>query len=522
MHVALVMRAADGRELARGEGTAPFLYRAVHDAVDKLRGPSGVPASDEPSPDVGAWLGTSAMSAVLDLQDTTIACRVEAVATCREECQRAKAHTELTPAMQAFVRSYCAVMLHEPPPGDLPPLDRSSGGSVVATAGGRIFADQNDAETDAALAEALDRETSPARRATLLCEQVLAASDSAVRRERGLLALQEDPEDADPRCSAWHDMPFAWTDTSYAPAYAAWAPWDSLAQDRLGDLEHQSLTYARRAYVLAPDQSAWSGSLCHRLFTAGLRVEAASILPHATAPYLQVEALAAEARFAASLDRAHALLSTSIHDRKPMASVFIAASEASVALVLERPPPDADAVVRAFVEAEPPRVLQAVNGFLGVITVCLAAPSDLAARCIARVDAAQKRGYLGGVFALGTGVIAGARRYVAHDFAGAAAAWKPLLRAPGDPLAPLRDAVANALDRSGDSELADKVDAPSVAGAGMFNGADLSVVRTALRAEKRGDHARARELAQRAVDAWAVADAPVPSLAAMRKILARP
>jgi hypothetical protein len=154
--------------------------------------------------------------------------------------------------------------------------------------------------------------------------------------------------------------------------------------------------------------------------------------------------------------------------------------------------------------------------------VCTAAPGKVAERCLATVDALQKRGYLSGVFALDTGVIAGARRYVAGDFAGAAAAWKPLLRAPGDGLGALRDVVATALDRAGEPDLAEKVDAPSLAGAGTFNGADLAFVRAAIRAEKSGDHARARALAQRVVDAWAVADAPVPSVVEMRKILARP
>jgi hypothetical protein len=522
MHVTLALQALDGRELARGEGSSPLLYRAVDAAFAGLRGPQGLPASDEPSAPAKEWFGASSATAVLALQDLASACRLEAQPTCQEECTRIQARTDFTPTMLSFLEGYCATLLRRPRPEGPLPLDGSSTAAVFASVGARVVHDRNDGETDRLLAEALERETAPARRGPLLCEQLLSASDAADRRAKALLALQEDPEDGDPRCSSWRELPFAWTDTTYAPAYAAWAPWDSLAWDRLGDLEHRSLAYARRAYVLSPEQSNWSNELCHRLLLAGQRTEAASLLPHTNAVWLQVEAAAAEARFTEALSRAHVLLQQAIQNHKSGQASGLAASAAAVSVVLGRPFDDADALVRAFVEPDPPLAVQSVVGLFRVIAICTAAAPAVARRCMARVDALEKRGDLKGIFPLARGLLDGALRYVAGDFRGAAAAWKPMLRAPGDPLAPIRNAVATALDRSGEAELAEALDDASVgAGVGMYNGVDLSFVRAARRADARGDHARARQLAQKVVDAWSVADATVPAVAEMRA-LSRP
>ena len=81
--------------------------------------------------------------------------------------------------------------------------------------------------------------------------------------------------------------------------------------------------------------------------------------------------------------------------------------------------------------------------------------------------------------------------------------------------------MALTFDRTGDYDLADRVDEQALATAGPYNGADLAYVRGALRAEKRGDYERARKLAQGVIDAWSVADETVPAVADMRRLLAR-
>jgi hypothetical protein len=63
------------------------------------------------------------------------------------------------------------------------------------------------------------------------------------------------------------------------------------------------------------------------------------------------------------------------------------------------------------------------------------------------------------------------------------------------------------------------IDGPAALEDGELNGISLAWVRAARCAEARGDHAHARELAKRVVDAWSMADAPVPAVQEMRALL---
>src|SRR5262249_22695376 len=144
-------------------------------------------------------------------------------------------------------------------------------------------------------------------RAMLFCQRSVTTKDVAEQRERLLLALRSDPKDTDPRCYAWHRLAYRSPDSGFAAAYAAWAPWEPLAQDRLGNLEGSLVPSARKAYLLAP-RGAWADNFADVLLTHGQRVEAASIVARASAPHLRVRLLAAEGRFRAALDRAKELL----------------------------------------------------------------------------------------------------------------------------------------------------------------------------------------------------------------------
>ena len=53
---------------------------------------------------------------------------------------------------------------------------------------------------------------------------------------------------------------------------------------------------------------------------------------------------------------------------------------------------------------------------------------------------------------------------------------------------------------------------------GELNGATLAHARVARRAAGRGDRERARGLAKEVVEAWSVADAPVPVVEEMRRL----
>ncbi|WP_437593506.1 hypothetical protein [Sorangium sp. So ce1000] len=51
-----------------------------------------------------------------------------------------------------------------------------------------------------------------------------------------------------------------------------------------------------------------------------------------------------------------------------------------------------------------------------------------------------------------------------------------------------------------------------------LGGASLAMVRAARRAARRGEVDEARALARRVIEAWAIADEPVPAIDEMRRI----
>src|SRR5262245_10657967 len=80
--------------------------------------------------------------------------------------------------------------------------------------------------------------------------------------------------------------------------------------------------------------------------------------------------------------------------------------------------------------------------------------------------------------------------------------------------------MADAFERTGEDELAERIDAEVVAVGGELAGASLATVRAARRAAKRGERDRAKELAQKVIRAWSLADDAIPAVEEMRKLLA--
>jgi hypothetical protein len=114
--------------------------------------------------------------------------------------------------------------------------------------------------------------------------------------------------------------------------------------------------------------------------------------------------------------------------------------------------------------------------------------------------------------------LTGAERYVRKDFLGAAKAWKPLLGGRMVQALALPDALVDAFERTGATDLAERVDQEVMKRAGEFNGATLGHVRAARRALARGDRERARQLAKQVIEAWSLADDEPPELAEMRRL----
>ena len=116
----------------------------------------------------------------------------------------------------------------------------------------------------------------------------------------------------------------------------------------------------------------------------------------------------------------------------------------------------------------------------------------------------------------------GCERFAQGDWKGAAVLWRPLLEGSGSVVRWLQAVAPIALDASGDTDLAERLDAQSIAqDLGDYHGASMAHVRSARRAAARGNRDTARKLARQVVDAWSVADVPVPAVAEMRALLAK-
>jgi len=159
-----------------------------------------------------------------------------------------------------------------------------------------------------------------------------------------------------------------------------------------------------------------------------------------------------------------------------------------------------------------------VNAPLRIPAICMEASAPVSKRCFARFHAL--RGRLGGILSETDAFVEGVERYVRGDLPGAAKLWRPLLREPGLAAKTLSAVMEATFERTGDSELVERLEVAAMdSGTNEYNGAALVDVRAARRAAKRGDATRARELANKVIRAWSVADQPVPAVAEMRKLL---
>ena len=159
---------------------------------------------------------------------------------------------------------------------------------------------------------------------------------------------------------------------------------------------------------------------------------------------------------------------------------------------------------------------RSVTAATASIALCMNAGRGLASRCLERVDALSANDNLWG--SDGGALLQGAKRYAVADLRGAVDAWRPLVGTSSDDVARLLP--TEAFERVGERGLAARVDARKLKYR-YFAGVSDATPREARRALEQGDRARARELAQKVVTAWEVADATVPAVAEMRALLAK-
>jgi len=314
----------------------------------------------------------------------------------------------------------------------------------------------------------------------------------------------------------------------------AWVPWNSygwLFQAKSPADGTNALAYARRVYALSPLDTYVASTVADKLLASGAREEARGIAVALAAGDYPVHRLASdllllrveasEARFAAALSAAKRAMVASAHDAGwlQVERFEVAWRALQIGLIVGRAQEIADLVVERFLDPEPPPLDGAhIDVPLRLTAVCAHASPAVSRRCFIRLRTLRQRLSFSAL-PDADAFVNGAERYAKRDFAGAARAFRPLLRTPGPFVEVLAEPMVETFEHTGASELVDRVEAAVVDRSAEFNGASLALVRAARRAAKHGDAGRAGALAERVIQAWSVADEPVPAVPEMRRLV---
>jgi serine/threonine protein kinase len=542
--LAITLRRADGTEMGQATGQSRALYDAVRGAMDPLVSPAIVPKAAVLDREVALWSGAYDVDGALALTDLTLAIAHNA-GTLADECERVAAPgVGITDLLRIGARWLCAYSLGLPAPSaDLPPAERGSAASRVTRARLRhMIAHVDEPEASAEIQRLYEREPGAWARSIIASTGSCLFQSSDVKRasELAFLAVQAEPKNPTGEfCAPWGQLLAMAVETpsaaSVVHAMQAWTPWDGnawLYQTTLPGDAATSLAYARRSYALSPFDAYAAGVFADRLLAAGAREEARGVGLSLLAGGLPVDRVegelvlvrveASEARFAAALARARRAMEITPEDVGwvRVQRLEIAWRAVEIANVLGRAAEVADLAVERFVSPEPPP-LDGVHLTvpMRVPAICARASEPVARRCFARFRSLRKR-LTGGILPETDAFAEGAELHARGDHRGAARAFRPLLRSPGMFAALLPDVMEAVFERTGETELVERLEAAALAGAGELNGASPAMARAARRAAAKGERARAQELARRVIEAWSVADETVPAVEEMRRLLA--
>ena len=543
--VTLVLRRPDGGELGRGLGAGRGLYQAVREAMNPILGPAGIPRAAALEPAVADFSRARDIDGALALLDLALAMSNNAGGL-PDECSRVGAQSADLAELGPVERRHCAYTLGLPlPEVVLPPGGAASPGGLAARArADHVIRRVDDAAVIAELERLFAREPTAVGRSTLATSLSCLLESSAPKRaeDMALLAVAAEPQNSiGEGCAPWLQLIAVTQGTASAEAalraVQAWVPWNSygwLYQAKSRADKDDALMYARRAYALSPFDTAVAGTLAGQLLASGAREEARSIalmlatggspVHRVASELLLVRIEASEARFGAALSQAKASMAVSTNEVGWLrAQRFeIAWYALQIALILGRAQEIADLVVERFLDPEPPLLDGAhIDVPLRFPAVCAHASPAVSRRCFARFRELRKRlSY--SLLPDADAFIAGAERYANGDFDGAARAFRPLVRTPGPFIEVLAEPMVETFEYTGERELEDRVEAAIVDHSAEFNGASLALVRAARRAAKHGDSGRARALAEQVIQAWSVADEPVPAVTEMRQLVRAP
>jgi hypothetical protein len=335
-------------------------------------------------------------------------------------------------------------------------------------------------------------------------------------------------------------MPDAWAraaETSFglpgfrplAVAYSRWAPdnpdsWNSLALSTTSADERDDI--AARAIALTPDTLVFASNYAYGLLIEGKPNAARAVAARLTqrgerqrylGRAIGVAVDAASTAFRSALDRARGLtpelqvFGTVETGVDPYVLRFFDIEELATGGTTL-----ADAAAERFVLAEPPRLSTGHFAAATALAICGWVRTDLAKPCVARIRALVDAGFFReGTMPLTKPLLDALERSVSGDVKGAAQAFRGVLGAPSM-YHPRR--LFEAFEKSDDVATLESLDAKR--DSKFYGGVSSGTVHGARMAAKRGDKKKARELAQRVVDAWAAADMQLVALDEMRAILA--
>lgn len=519
--VRLVVR--DPGETAHGEsaGRGPTLHDAVIAAMDRLSADGHLPRAAALTPAVEEW-GLARTPAALDaLVRLTLASAAES--GLEPSCAAARAlQGELTRQGSAALRAACDE-------AEVGPRTR-----WTETAASGRAADLRSAEAASIPPDAPS--AARAMKAALEARAHLDAGDNDRARQAARRACLDDPRNPEVwELNALASLGRNGQDVA-ALAYQGWMPevvhawtmggWSSSPGVSTAALTERRLRSQRRSFLLAPRGRLNTISLITTLIDAGRREEVRTLAARLSGLSGQEDLAegalalvdAAEARVGAAYARLRGLLlaAPDVGDSVGLSSLILYPA-LELAIALGRGPELADELIRRFVLAEPVRVSTwAATGPRATAHLCLVGSPGGRGACLARLRALTESGHFRGLYWPGAEtLLAGAEHWDRGAVAAAVDAWRPYLATTDT--APILTLL---LDDAGETELATRLDRVSLSRAGMSIHGLVVHTREARRAHARGDLDTARRHATVVVEAFELADVPVPAVAQMRAILA--
>jgi eukaryotic-like serine/threonine-protein kinase len=527
--VDVVVRSKTGAEIARGQGTGYELFVAISNAMRSVKAAFG---GVEPSPFQREWLRVSSVEAADDYLDATVAILSEDNIESTKACDRFVARPDVKADIAYLVRAVCAERLKRPAPEGPPPaIDESSPGALVTT----IAAHRSrggPAETLARmnrLVPLLERTTKPEERtivAGAIGELAYLAGDLTRAGSFARMGVQASPTLVDLRGTPWHRLSFSTEfDRTIARPHASWLAWEPVAVWNAGThgaTYRQRIAIYERGYELAR-RGTFATSYADGLTRLGAFERARGIAEQLDSDYLRVRVLMAQRFYGRAIEQGLAILRALPGDNSSASGAFrllSAITEAS--RMLGKRPAFTEEILGKYLFVDPPRVKVGVIPFLALAYVCTDAPPTFAKKCVKRLREAYARGEAGAVVGSAPALLEGSQHWVDGDLKGAATAWRPLLRESGPFLdESFRHLMVEAFEASGASDLAIDLDRDYLDFVDSPNAFDFALVREAFRAEKRGDTATARKLAQHSLNALRFADQDVPAAKDLSALLSR-